>query len=192
MSAPGPNTLSFTSVRSSQVRQLMNDVFAGPHFNPASPPASPQACGAQRYRAIWDTGATGSVITPAVVAACGLQPISVAWVTGVNGTRQAQVYLVSLWLPNHVSIPAVRVTANPITGANILIGMDVIGRGNFAVSQMDSKMLFSFRVPCVEMIDFVKQSNRTVLKNGRPVKSVDRNDPCPCGSGKKFKQCCGS
>lgn len=19
-----------------------------------------------------------------------------------------------------------------------------------------------------------------------------RNDPCPCGSGKKFKQCCGS
>lgn len=24
----------------------------------------------------------------------------------------------------------------------------------------------------------------------RPVK-VGRNDPCPCGSGKKFKQCCG-
>lgn len=21
---------------------------------------------------------------------------------------------------------------------------------------------------------------------------VGRNDPCPCGSGKKFKQCCGS
>jgi len=20
---------------------------------------------------------------------------------------------------------------------------------------------------------------------------VGRNDPCPCGSGKKFKQCCG-
>lgn len=24
----------------------------------------------------------------------------------------------------------------------------------------------------------------------RPIK-VGRNDPCPCGSGKKFKQCCG-
>lgn len=22
-------------------------------------------------------------------------------------------------------------------------------------------------------------------------KAVNRNDPCPCGSGKKFKQCCG-
>ncbi|MDD3382979.1 MAG: SEC-C metal-binding domain-containing protein, partial [Bacilli bacterium] len=27
-----------------------------------------------------------------------------------------------------------------------------------------------------------------------PVKSskVGRNDPCPCGSGKKYKNCCGS
>lgn len=24
-----------------------------------------------------------------------------------------------------------------------------------------------------------------------PYKSVGRNDPCPCGSGKKFKKCCG-
>jgi preprotein translocase subunit SecA len=22
-------------------------------------------------------------------------------------------------------------------------------------------------------------------------KKVKRNDPCPCGSGKKYKQCCG-
>ena len=27
----------------------------------------------------------------------------------------------------------------------------------------------------------------------RPLKSdkVGRNDPCPCGSGKKYKECCG-
>ncbi|HEY1081298.1 MAG TPA: SEC-C metal-binding domain-containing protein, partial [Prosthecobacter sp.] len=25
----------------------------------------------------------------------------------------------------------------------------------------------------------------------RPAANVGRNDPCPCGSGKKFKQCCG-
>jgi preprotein translocase subunit SecA len=27
----------------------------------------------------------------------------------------------------------------------------------------------------------------------QPIKSrkVGRNEPCPCGSGKKFKQCCG-
>ena len=25
----------------------------------------------------------------------------------------------------------------------------------------------------------------------RVVPKVGRNDPCPCGSGKKYKQCCG-
>jgi uncharacterized protein YecA (UPF0149 family) len=24
-----------------------------------------------------------------------------------------------------------------------------------------------------------------------PWRDVGRNDPCPCGSGKKFKRCCG-
>ena len=28
---------------------------------------------------------------------------------------------------------------------------------------------------------------RTVVKKDK----VGRNDPCPCGSGKKYKQCCG-
>jgi uncharacterized protein YecA (UPF0149 family) len=27
---------------------------------------------------------------------------------------------------------------------------------------------------------------------GAPVLAVGRNDPCPCGSGKKLKQCCGA
>ena len=31
----------------------------------------------------------------------------------------------------------------------------------------------------------------TVKKQPRKVKKIGRNDPCPCGSGKKYKQCCG-
>ena len=33
----------------------------------------------------------------------------------------------------------------------------------------------------------IQKSSKTVVK---PPK-VGRNDPCPCGSGKKYKQCCG-
>ena len=33
-------------------------------------------------------------------------------------------------------------------------------------------------------------SSRTVRKNAATAK-VGRNDPCPCGSGKKYKRCCG-
>ena len=30
-----------------------------------------------------------------------------------------------------------------------------------------------------------------VKKKSKQVKKIGRNDPCPCGSGKKYKQCCG-
>ena len=43
---------------------------------------------------------------------------------------------------------------------------------------------------------FLKQSDSNAKKNNnspyiRSGKKVGRNDPCPCGSGKKYKQCCG-
>jgi SWIM/SEC-C metal-binding protein len=33
-----------------------------------------------------------------------------------------------------------------------------------------------------------------LLNPTKPVQSIKigRNDPCPCGSGKKYKKCCGS
>ncbi len=40
-----------------------------------------------------------------------------------------------------------------------------------------------------EKEDGLQQKNR-ISKNVK--KKVNRNDPCPCGSGKKFKRCCGS
>ena len=33
-----------------------------------------------------------------------------------------------------------------------------------------------------------KEKQQTVV---RTTKKVGRNDPCPCGSGKKYKRCCG-
>lgn len=29
------------------------------------------------------------------------------------------------------------------------------------------------------------------VEQARKTKPAGRNDPCPCGSGRKFKQCCG-
>lgn len=33
-----------------------------------------------------------------------------------------------------------------------------------------------------------QKTSRTIVKEAK----VGRNDPCPCGSGKKYKKCCGS
>ena len=51
-----------------------------------------------------------------------------------------------------------------------------------------------------EIAEFVKEDGRWYFMDGhapKPVQSVrqgpkiGRNDPCPCGSGKKYKKCCG-
>ncbi|HEX7892619.1 MAG TPA: SEC-C metal-binding domain-containing protein [Terriglobales bacterium] len=34
--------------------------------------------------------------------------------------------------------------------------------------------------------------DRQVQKVVRSGVKVGRNDPCPCGSGKKYKKCCGA
>ena len=33
-----------------------------------------------------------------------------------------------------------------------------------------------------------QKKSRTIVKGEK----VGRNDPCPCGSGKKYKKCCGA
>ena len=37
---------------------------------------------------------------------------------------------------------------------------------------------------------YKEQKNSKTVHN--PDKNIGRNDPCPCGSGKKYKKCCGA
>ena len=39
----------------------------------------------------------------------------------------------------------------------------------------------------VKEIEKAYKRSKTVVKE----KTVGRNEPCPCGSGKKYKKCCG-
>lgn len=53
-----------------------------------------------------------------------------------------------------------------------------------------------YRVKVVEPQERIRniKDNRSEEDGGKTVKNSDkigRNDPCPCGSGKKYKQCCG-
>lgn len=40
-------------------------------------------------------------------------------------------------------------------------------------------------------IYLARMQNRITVRNTDPNRTVGRNDPCPCGSGKKYKNCCG-
>jgi len=77
-------------------------------------------------------------------------------------------------------------------GIDVLIGMDILGVGDFAVTHNNGKTTFSFCCPSRREIDFVAEVEDS--KKITPVQSnkIGRNSPCHCGSGKKFKKCHGA
>jgi len=38
--------------------------------------------------------------------------------------------------------------------------------------------------------ELLKHNADNIIKLNKEKKKVGRNDPCPCGSGKKYKKCC--
>lgn len=113
------------------------------------------------FHAIWDTGATNSVITKRVVDSLNIIPIGVADVFGVNSVAQRPVYRINLILPNSVGIEKMNVTESDINsaGVDLLIGMDIICLGDFAISNHAGKTTFSFSVPPHHnIIDLVERS----------------------------------
>jgi len=122
-----------------------------------------------QFTAIWDTGATNSVITQAVIDACQLVPTGVARVNHAQGVSLSETYLVNMGLPQQVIFPGVRVTKGSFNGADLLIGMDIISRGDFAVTNFGGLTKFSFRLPSTAHIDFVAESGETrILQPAAP------------------------
>lgn len=191
-----PLAKSFVSSYDHLSRVLQNEVHISNAFNPSSITGTinPQTLKAKKYGAIWDTGATSTVITQQVVNDLGLKQVSVTQLTTAGGKKDnAPLYLVAIFLPHRVFVSELMVVKASVTGdAEVLIGMDIIGRGDFAVTNKDGKTVFTFRRPSLERIDFTKQT--PPLGSPQAIQSspkVGRNDPCPCGSGKKFKKCHG-
>lgn len=142
------------------------------------------------YKALWDTGANGTVVSEKIVKDLGLKPVGKTKCYHANGESIVNEYIINLYLPNKVAIPLLRVTEGSLTaGFDVLIGMDVITQGDLMISNFNGKTKFSFRIPSVESLSF----NIDDKASGDTVKTtVSRNSPCPCGSGKLYKRCHGA
>lgn len=164
---------AFTTRYNEITRVLFNEVNVCLPITPEE--IQTQRVELKKYVAIWDTGATHSAITKRVVDDLCLQP------TGVRETRHAagksvnNTYLVNVILPNKVTIQYVRVTeVQLIPDDNItddkqpqlLIGMDIIGLGDFAVTNIKGKTTFSFRIPSVKEIDFIPEAQENNVMEG--------------------------
>ena len=154
---PRAKPRSFTSKSQGLRNTLYSQVLTSNAINSTSENANPTEHNANRYNAIWDTGATGTVITQKVVDDCALSPTGVVEVQTAAGKTKVNSYLAHVWLPNKIVVSDVEVTFGELGhGVDVLIGMNIIGKGDFAVTNKDEKTVFSFRIPSVEHIDFVK------------------------------------
>lgn len=143
---------------------------------------------------IWDTGATGCVISEDAANNLGLIPIGQKETRGISGGRMSNVYYINITLNNdQISLNA-RVTdcdrLSDDGSIGLLIGMDIITLGDFYVSNHHGRTVMTFRVPSLENRDFTAEIN--LLKKYKAIHDArlrQGNKKCPCGSGKNWDQC---
>lgn len=188
---PLPAFEAFTVKYGGAASQIVTPVQVMQAFDPAAPPA--QLPLLHQTHALWDTGASKSVVAPSVVQALGLTPVGKTLVAHAGGQSSSPTYLVNFKLPNNVGVAGVVVSEFPGTagGFQCIVGMDIITLGDLSISNLNGETWVSFRVPSRHQIDFVADHSRQLKA------SVGRNDPCPCGAttreGRplKFKNCHG-
>lgn len=143
--------------------------------------------------AVWDTGATGSCISKKIAAELALKATGMCEASTAGGVCTVNTYLINIHLPNGVTFQDVVVTDADMGNTEMLIGMDIISQGDFAITNYNGNTTFTFQIPSTHDIDFV-QEHKDLHRPTQPIvkdKLPGRNDPCHCGNGKKYKNCHG-
>jgi len=197
-----PRLLAFTTHHSRRVRVLQNQIHISEAFDPSTGGTQPER---KPFVCIWDTGATNSVITKKVVDDLGLVATGKARVQGLGqGTTvnefEVDTYTVNIFLPNHVALTGVPVSLGNIGGGDtdVLLGMDIITTGDFAITNHEDKTTLTFRIPSLKKIDFVEEINAAKpranpliagqMQKGRDITRKERNRKRKLDRKKKKKQ----
>ena len=101
-----------------------------------------------------------------VVDALDLKAVSTITNQTANGERKAGVYIVDLYLPNKVVLAGQTVIDGLLADSDVLVGMDVIGQGDFAVTHQGNGTCMTFQLPSSNHIDFVEGINQTKPRRG--------------------------
>ena len=149
---------SFTVKASGILRQLVTPCFVSETSTIAVSTPRPLS---RRYRSLWDTGATFSMITNRVAGDLNLRADGSITLRHAGGQAEGvPIFYVNLLLYNNVEIADVRVGLVDARDFDVIIGMDIINRGDFAVSNRDGATSFSFRIPSVEDFDFSAEDSQ--------------------------------
>lgn len=158
--------MAFTQKYQGMTNRIVVPLGITPAFSPNDHPDGNIPYVVTEKNALWDTGATASVLTKATVKELNLIPVGTTMVNHAGGSNTSNTYLVNFYLPNRVAIAGVLVTeCDDIAGDfGAIIGMDIIAKGDFSITNVDRKTCISFRIPSMESIDYVEQHNRLVKR----------------------------
>jgi hypothetical protein len=169
---------AFTIKHSGRVNQITTDLKLSIAFDPQV--TDPDQVAFISTKALWDTGATKSVITQSIAQQMGLVPVGSANVNHAGGSSITNTYLVNFYLPNNVGIAGVLVSECPPASFGAIIGMDIIAGGDLSISNADNQTWLTFRYPSYKGTDYVVEAHRITFAG------VKKYAPCPCGQKDKF------
>lgn len=186
-----PAFQAFTIKYKGLVDRIITDVKISKAFDPQITPMNQMQL--IDFKALWDTGASKSVITQATASTIGLIPVGNAMVSHAGGNSLSNTYLISIFLPNMVGIAGVLVSECPNIAGNFgaIIGMDIIAGGDLSISNFNKQTWMTFRYPSYHTCDYVIEFNRIFCRG------IPSFAPCPCGkkdsTGKRLsvKNCHG-
>jgi len=98
-----------------------------------------------KVTAMWDTGATRSLINDSIVKKLQLKEINIAKIKHVAGTETYPVYSAALEIQGGMKIKEHRFVSFPnIHTFDMIIGMDIITLGKFCIENKNNNSFFSF------------------------------------------------
>ncbi len=104
--------------------------------------------------AIWDTGASHTAFTSALIHKLQLIRTGDGSYHTSGGKRPTVHYGANIYLSHKLHFPFWEVMEADIHGGEVLLGMDIIGKGDFAISNYPRDPIFSFRYPSQDRILF--------------------------------------
>jgi glycosyltransferase involved in cell wall biosynthesis len=102
---------------------------------------------------------------------------------GFHGLFNMWRYLKSEYLPDLINNLSPRTLG---TIEALELGMNYHNGGQFKESKIVCRKILEFHPDHPQALAMLKTIQQPALKKSK----IGRNDPCPCGSGKKYKKCC--
>ena len=112
------------------------------------------------YNGIWDTGSSRSIISQNVVNDLQLTSVGTSLATQLQARGEVirDIFLMNIALAPHIIFSNVRVGLVLLPpGFDIIIGLDIITRGNFSLSQENGKTIVEFLLPDPALLHYISQ-----------------------------------